>query len=368
MTISDVEQLMEKWAPRWTAWDRDNVGMQVGNRDKKVSRMLVALELDQRVLSEAIRKKIDLIVTHHPLLFHPATSITSSDETGRLLLGLAKHEIALYCAHTNLDVAEEGVSYALAELLGLHNVKFLSPLQAKMDKIVVFVPASHADNVARAMASAGAGIIGNYEECSFRTIGTGTFKGGAESEPFLGSPGTLAAVEEIRLEMTAPSALLDSIVQALKRVHPYEEVAYDVYPLRNHSLNIGMGALGNLPRPIALRAFLRRVKKQLKCESLRYTGRLERQVRTIAVCGGSGTDLLETAVRARADVFVTADIRYHTFQSAQGRIALVDAGHWETEQGVLKPLAKKLQDETHQAGQRVTVSVSQYSTNPVHSL
>lgn len=368
MTVSDVERLMETWAPHWTAWDRDNVGLQVGIREKKVSRMLVALELNQRVLSEAIHKNVDLIVTHHPLLFHPASSITSSDETGRLVLALAKHKIALYSAHTNLDVAREGVSHALAGALGLQNVKFLSPLHDKMVKIVVFVPASHADRVARTMASSGAGIIGNYKECSFRIFGIGTFKGGAESEPFLGSPGTLETVEEIRLEMTAPSASVDSVVRALKRVHPYEEVAYDVYPLHNRSLDMGMGALGDLPRPIALRSFLLSVKKKLKSASLRYVGRLEQRVRTIAVCGGSGSDLLETAVRAQADVFVTADIRYHTFQSAQGMIALVDAGHWETEQSVLKPLAKKLRDEIHQAGQRVTVDVTQHSTNPVHSL
>jgi dinuclear metal center YbgI/SA1388 family protein len=368
MTVSDVEQLIEKWAPRWTAWDRDNVGLQVGNRDKKVSRILVALELNERVLSETIRKKVDLIVTHHPLLFHPATSITGSDETGRMVLALAKHEIALYSAHTNLDGAKEGVSYALADALGLQNVKVLSPLQDKMVKIVVFVPASHADKVARAMASAGAGIIGNYEECSFRTFGTGSYKGGAESEPFLGSPGTLTAVEEIRLEMTGPLALVDSIVRALKRVHPYEEVAYDVYPVRNRILDMGMGALGDLPKPVALRSFLRGVKKKLKSESLRYVGSLDQSVRAIAVCGGSGSELLETAVRARADVFVTADIRYHTFQSAQGKIALVDAGHWETEHRVLKPLAMKLQNETQRAGQRVTVDVAQHSTNPVHSL
>jgi dinuclear metal center YbgI/SA1388 family protein len=368
MTVADVEHIIEAWAPRWSAWDRDNVGLQLGRHDQRVSKIMIALEITDGVVNEAIRKKIDLILTHHPPLFHPASSITNADQTGRNILALAQNRIAVYSAHTNLDFTRNGVSFVLAETLGLQKIRFLSALEGKLSKIIVFVPATHVEKVANEMSEAGAGIIGNYESCSFRVEGTGTFKGTSASNPFLGKQRSYERVREVRLEMVAPTARAHSIIEAIKRVHPYEEVAYDVYPVSTPSANFGMGAIGEFDRGITVQSLLQRCRKSLHAQAIRYTGNPQQKVRTIAVCGGSGSDLLEAAILVNAEVFITADVRYHTFHSALGRIALVDAGHWETEHGILQPMRKRLNDEIQQLKQKVSITLAQISTNPVRTI
>jgi len=368
MTVADVEQILEQWAPTWTSWERDNVGLQLGHRQKQVSRILIALEITDDVVVEAIKDNIDLILTHHPPLFHPATSLTDKDQTGKNMLTLAEHGIAVYSAHTNLDFTKNGVSFVLAEILGLQRISFLSPLEGKLSKIVVFVPPTHVDQVAQTMSEAGAGTIGNYDSCSFRTEGIGTFRGSSVTRPFLGRQGAFERVNEVRLEMIAPTAGVPAIVRAIRKVHPYEELAYDVYPVSTPDSNFGMGAIGMLGRATSLQSFLLKCKQTLRARSLRYAGDARQKVRTVAVCGGSGSDLLEPAIRAGADVFVTADVHYHTFHAALGRIALVDAGHWETEHGILEPLRARLRDAARQSKQKVSVALTQVLTNPVRSI
>jgi dinuclear metal center YbgI/SA1388 family protein len=365
MKIAEIEQMIESWAPKWTAWERDNVGLQVGDRTRNVTSVLVALDVTEQIVREARAKNVGLIVSHHPLLFQPPTAVTASTDIGRLILQLVKSKIALYSAHTNLDFTKHGVSFALAERLGLTNIRFLSPLKGTRAKIVVFVPQGHVDGVAGAMSAAGAGVIGEYESCSFRLSGTGTFRGSLETRPFIGQAGQLETAEEVRLEMIAPRARVQAIVTAMKRVHPYEEVAYDVYPLDNDDPNYGMGAIGELKRPRPLKAFLQHTKRALKAEALRYTGDPRRRVKTVAVCGGSGSELLPVALSRNADVFITADIRYHTFH-ATGGLALVDAGHWETEHVILEPLAERLRQAARERKERLQVYVTRYSTNPTH--
>lgn len=368
MTVSDIERIMEDWAPLWTAWDRDHVGLQLGRRNQRVSKVMVALEVTDGIVEEAIRRKIDLLVTHHPPFFHPVTSVIDADQTGNHILTLAQHNIAVYSSHTNLDSARGGVSFALARALGIRNARMLQPLEGKLSKIIVFAPATHVEQIAARMSANGAGTIGDYEACSFRTEGIGTFKGTADSRPFLGKKASYEHAKEVRLEMVTPSARVADVVQGIKEVHPYEEVAYDVYPVATPSVNFGMGAIGSLARETTLRAFLRTCKRSLGAAALRYTGTDRQNVRTVAVCGGSGSDLLGAAVRAGADVFVTADVRYHTFHAAQGRIALVDAGHWETEHCVLEPVRKRLLEATQRLNQRVFITLAHTSTNPVQSI
>ncbi len=368
MTVADVEQIVEGWAPRWTAWDKDNVGLQLGRHEQRVSNIMIALEITHGVVDEAIKKKTDLIITHHPPLFHQASSITDADDTGRNLLTLAENRIAVYSSHTNLDITRNGVSFVLAQTLGLQEIQFLSPLEGKLSKIVVFVPATHVEQVAKEMSEAGAGTIGNYDSCSFRVEGTGTYKGTAESNPVIGERGSFTRVKEVRIEMVSPTTCVRAIVQAIMKVHPYEQVAYDVYPVNTPSANFGMGAIGVLSRPMTLLSFLRRCKQTLNAQAIRYSGNTSQRVRTIAVCGGSGSELLDTAIRTNADVFVTADVRYHTFHSAGDRIALVDAGHWETEHGILKPLRQRLRYAARQLNQNVTITLTKVSTNPVQSI
>jgi dinuclear metal center YbgI/SA1388 family protein len=366
MTVAEIERFFEDWTPRWTAWERDNVGLQVGDRSKPVRKILVALDVTDEVIAEAVAKRVDLIISHHPLLFRPPSSITTSHAVGKKVLSLAEHRIALYSTHTNLDFARNGVSFALAKALGLTNIRFLSPLKDSLVKVTVFVPEAYADRVADAMAKAGAGVIGNYTSCSFRIKGTGTFRGTDEAKPFLGEAQRLEAVDEVRLEMILPRAKVQAVTAASKAVHPYEEMAYDVYTLENPNPNFGMGTLGELTKRVSLGSFLSKMKKALNAEAVRYVGNLRQSIRRVAVCGGSGSDLLEEAVAAEADVFVTADVRYHTFYDAKGRIALVDAGHWETEHVVLPSIEGQLRDAIRRSGNAIRVIVSQHSTNPTH--
>ncbi|MCI0706360.1 MAG: Nif3-like dinuclear metal center hexameric protein [Ignavibacteriae bacterium] len=366
MTIADIEHIIEAWAPKWIAWEKDNVGLQLGDRSRHVSKILVALDVTEKIVTEAIAQRAELIVSHHPLLFRPLKAVTTTDETGKLVLKLAKSNIAVYSAHTNLDFTKHGVSFAFAEKFGLTNIRFLSPLKGLSSKIVVFVPQEHVERVADAMSDAGAGVIGEYSSCSYRISGTGTFRGSASTNPFIGTANKLETVEEVRLEMIAPRGAVNTIVSAMKTAHPYEEIAYDVYPLENDSTNYGMGAIGDLPNSMPLKSFLQLVKKSLKAEAVRYTAGAKQRVQKIAVCGGSGSDLLQTAVRANADAFVTADVKYHTYHSAEGTIALVDAGHWETEQVILEPLAKRLREAARHSKEQLTVRVTKFSTNPTH--
>ncbi len=367
MKLAEIEQFLESWAPRWTAWERDNVGLQIGRRSRKVRNVLVALDVTPEIVGEAIRKKVDLIVSHHPLLFRPPSSISDSNPVGSLLLSLAEHRIALYSAHTNLDSAPDGVSFALARALGVQKPAFLAPMKDSLVKLAVFVPAGYVERVTEAMAEAGGGIVGEYDACSFRVGGKGTFRGSDKSNPFVGKPGQLEEVEETRLEMIVPRARVNAVVTALRSVHPYEEVAFDIYTLENTNPNFGMGAVGDLPRSLTVKEFLTKLRTAIRAESVRHSGALNQRIRRVAVCGGAGSELLEHAISANADVFVTADVRYHLFHEAAGRIVLVDAGHWETEQAVLPVVASKLRAWAATKKESLVVSITQHSTNPIHS-
>jgi hypothetical protein len=216
------------------------------------------------------------------------------------------------------------------------------------------------------MAKSGAGVIGDYTSCSFRLKGSGTFKGNEEARPFVGKAQQLETVEEVRLEMLAPRAILGEVISSMKAAHPYEEVAYDVYALENSDPNFGMGAIGELPRAASLRSLLARTKSVLGAECVRYAGDPDRRVRRVAVCGGSGSDLVKEAIGAGADVFITSDVRYHTYHDVRDRIALVDAGHWETEHVVLPTIQARLSDFIRRTGASAEVFVSRTSTNPIH--
>jgi hypothetical protein len=241
-------------------------------------------------------------------------------------------------------------------------------LKGTLAKIVTFVPENHVDRVAEAMSEAGAGLIGEYDTCSFRLRGAGTFRGSSSANPVIGKAGKLDTVDEIRLEMIAPRGIVNTIVSAMKKAHPYEEVAYDIYPLDNENPNYGMGAIGDLPSNMSLKSFVQSLKKSLKAEAVKYTVGKKQHIKKVAVCGGSGSELLSTAMRAGADAFVTADVKYHTYHSAEGSIALIDAGHWETEHVILKPLAARLKLATQQKKERLTINITKFSTNPTHYL
>ncbi len=363
MRCDKIIKIIEDWAPKSIAWDKDNVGLQVGSLRREVKNILICLDVDERVVDEASRKKCNLIISHHPLLFRSLKKLdVGNDKKSRIIEKLIKKDITLYSAHTNLDFTKDGVSFQLANRLKLTNPKFLVNLSSNQNKLVVFVPSTHADKVAEAMHNAGAGIIGEYTNCSFRTLGTGTFSGSAKSNPTAGIKGNIESVEEVKIEVLVNSFDVSKVVATMKKAHPYEEVAYDVYPTSNDNVNYGMGVIGELKEELSEKEFLNHVSKSLKIKNLRYAKGLKSRIKKVAVCGGSGSDLLDTAIQSNADAFVTADVKYHTFQDAENEILLVDAGHFETEIPVLdevkKIIEKSLTDKT---------KVYKYSgsTNPI---
>ncbi|MEZ4698840.1 MAG: Nif3-like dinuclear metal center hexameric protein [Rhodothermales bacterium] len=336
-TVAEIARALEVWAPPASAQSYDNVGLQVGDAAAHIEAALLALDLTPAVVQEAIAAGAGLIVTHHPLIFKPLRSVRRGDWHGDLILDLANAGIALYAIHTNLDAAHGGVSIALAERLGLRGVDFLRPLPDSLYKLVTFVPESHFEAVRLALAEAGAGAIGAYDACAFALSGTGYFRPGPDANPHIGTAGGgLEQVAERRLEVEVARWTLPAVVAALRAAHPYETVAYDVYPVLQPYSRTGMGAIGELESTLPLDAFLGRVRDRLDAGHLRFAGSRDASVRRVAVCGGSGSDLIGDALRAGADAYVTADITYHRFfdvldGAGDPRMALIDAGHYETE-------------------------------------
>ncbi len=335
--IADITTALEAWAPPGSAQDYDNVGLQVGDASRAVTSAVLALDATPAVLAEAKAHDAELVVTHHPLLFRPLNGVTADDYVSNLALQFAEAGVALYSIHTNLDAAPGGVSFALAERLGLTDVGFLDGFEDTLYKLAVFVPEDAFEAVRQALADAGAGRIGDYEACAFATEGTGFFKPGAGTDPHIGTAGgEVESARERKLEVEVARWNLSSVMAALEEAHPYEEVAHDLYPVKQKNSRAGLGALGRLDDPMPLSAFLDRVATRLDAGSLRYAGNPDASVERVAVCGGAGSDFIGTARGAGADAYVTADVKYHEFFNVLGtdgapEMALVDPGHYETE-------------------------------------
>lgn len=349
MTVSDVLRFLDGWAPADLQQPYDNTGLQVGDPAAAVTTALVALDLTHAVVDEAERSGAQLVVTHHPLLFAPVKRLAPGPGPAGLAYRLARAGIAHVAAHTNLDAIDGGVSFALAEDLGLEDVRLLDGFAGQTVQLVTYVPVDHLDAVRDALAVAGAGVIGRYAACSFALRGTGTFRPLAGADPHTGTVGQREHADEYRLSVELPRALLPRVVAALRAAHPYEEVSYDVIAVEQPSSTYGFGALGRLPETETSRAFLERVCARLGEAAVRYVGDLRRSVQTVAVCGGSGSDLVSKALAAGADAYVTADVTYHRFfeaLDAGGRPALlyVDALHYATERCAERLLRTTLAD------------------------
>jgi len=350
VTIQTIADALEAWAPARSAQDYDNVGLQVGRRQQQVQKALIALDMTPAVMEEAKAVGAELIITHHPLLFKPLKSLTTDSYESSLALKLAEAGIALYSIHTNLDAAPGGVSFALAESLGLTNVQFMQVMPDATKKLVVFVPVDHARKVHQAMAEAGAGTIGDYEACAFEVEGTGYFKPGEGADPFIGEAGgSLESAREVKLEMEVPRWHLNAVRAAMMDAHPYEEVAHDIYPVEQPTSTAGLGAVGELEAPMPLSDFLQRVSTRLEAESLRYAGNPEADVQRVAVCGGAGAGFVKQALATGADAYVTSDVKYHDYfnvldDSGHPRMAFIDAGHYETEALTEALLCRYLQE------------------------
>ncbi|MCK9280712.1 MAG: Nif3-like dinuclear metal center hexameric protein [Melioribacteraceae bacterium] len=341
MRIKELIKYLEVWAPPGAAWDRDNTGLQVGFREEKLINLLLCLEVNQDAIREAINKKCNLIVTHHPLIFSPIKKLDFQNDTNsKLIESLTRNKITLYSMHTNLDYIKDGVSFELAKELKLKNVHFLKPQSGNQFKLVVFAPESDIEKISDAVFNSGAGRIGEYDKCSYRSKGEGTFLGSSNTNPALGKKGNFEKVKEERLEFIVDSWNLNASIRALINAHSYEEPAYDIYPLKNHSVNYGAGAVGELENEMSVKQFLDYVANEMKIKNFRYALGRNKKIKTVAVCGGSGSDMIDDAVCKGADAYITADIKYHAFQDS--KLLLIDAGHYETEIFALNLLKRRI--------------------------
>ncbi len=366
MQINEVIKQIEDWAPKGIAWEKDNIGLQVGSPNSKVSNVLLALDFNERVLREAIKKRANLIITHHPFIFNPIKNLNfNTDAKSQLIKELIQNNITLYSAHTNLDYTKDGVSFELAKRIGLQNIQFLEAQESNQYKLVVYVPEKNIQQVSDAIFNAGGGIIGEYSKCSVRNFVEGTFEGSSLSNPTIGKANNFEIVNEIRLEVIVDSWKINSIIDAMRLVHPYEEPAYDIFMLKNKNINYGAGAIGELQKSMSSKEFLSHVKTSLKVDGLKYTTGKNSKIKKVALCGGTCSDKMNIAMAAKADAFITADIKYHTFQDAESKIMLIDAGHYETEIPVLNPLKQRL--DKFIKSEKSVVKVFKYSgsTNPV---
>jgi dinuclear metal center YbgI/SA1388 family protein len=332
MNVIEVIRLLEEYAPLNLQESYDNSGLLVGNKEEQVKAVLCTLDITLSVIDEAIKLGANLIVSHHPVIFEPLTSITGKNSNEQAVIKAIKHNIALYAAHTNLDNSNRGTNRILADKLGIINCTILNPLENYLYKIVTFVPPSHAEQVREALFSAGAGHICNYDNCSYNLTGEGTFRAGANSNPYIGEIGKLHTENEIRIETIVPKDKITQVISALKHSHPYEEVAYDLYPLANEFNNAGSGMIGDLTEILPAGKFLKHIKTALNLPAIRYAGELKGMIKRIAFCAGAGSFLLDKAVQAKADAYLTGDIKYHKFFEAENNILLCDIGHYESEQ------------------------------------
>lgn len=342
--LHEILGLLNSLFPPSLAEDWDNVGLQVGDGDAEVDKALICLDAAESALALAEEVGAQLVISHHPLIYRPLRRLAPTDETGRVLFRAIRNGIAVVSLHTNLDRGGNGLNDWLAERLGLTGAVPLERMPASgLVKLVVFVPAGHENDVMEALFAAGAGTIGEYDRCSFRVFGTGSFRPGSGTEPFIGRQGETEEVEEFRLETVMPQALVGKVVGRMLKAHPYEEVAYDLIPLQNERHDVGLGRIGRLPQPLALDKFCSLVKDRLGVETLRVAGPSDISVRKVAVCGGSGVSLFAEAKRQGADCLVTGDVKYHDAQRARDEgMTLIDAGHFGTEQLMIGGLANSL--------------------------
>jgi dinuclear metal center YbgI/SA1388 family protein len=340
-------EIMERIAPAALALPGDTIGLQAGDPASPLTGVVVALDPSDDAVDLALSAKANVIVTHHPLIYRPLDRIVPDNMVGELLLRIIGSGLALYVAHTNLDRALRGVNAVLAETVGLRNCEPLNlGNQCAQYKLVVFVPKGHEDQVRNAACSAGAGVIGEYEFCTFQTEGVGTFVPGKDAQPFSGEVGELNREGELRLEMVVSEPFVQQALEAMKLAHPYEEVAYDLLVTSQGDERFSLGRIGELDKSVSLEKFASHVKKALKLESVRVVGDVKRQVSRIATIAGSGGKFVSAVAGACADVLVTGDVGYHQAREARARdLCLIDAGHAGTERIIVAPLADTLQGE-----------------------
>jgi dinuclear metal center YbgI/SA1388 family protein len=364
MKLHEIITCLESFAPLAYQESYDNSGLICGEPDMELRSALICLDSTEDVIEEAIKLDANLVIAHHPIVFSGLKKITGSTYVERVIMKALRNNIAIYACHTNLDNVCDGVNAKIAEKLGLKNTKVLQPKNSLLKRLITFCPQEKAEEVRNAIFKAGAGTIGNYDECSFNSNGTGTFRASEGANPYVGEIGKRAEEPEVKIETIYPAYLESKVISALIKAHPYEEVAYDLIPLTNAHKQVGSGLIGELPEPLDAMEFLAGLKAAMKADMLRYTAVKKGKVSKVAVCGGSGSFLLKNAIRAGADVFVTADFKYHEFFDAENQIVVADIGHYETEhftsELIYEILTKKFNT--------FALHLSKINTNPIKYL
>jgi dinuclear metal center YbgI/SA1388 family protein len=332
MLLKTILAEIERFAPLAYQESYDNCGLLTGHKEQEVTGAILCLDCIEAVVDEAIQKNCNLIIAHHPIIFSGLKKLNGTNYIERTIIKAIQNNIAIYACHTNLDNVKLGVNKKIADKLGLINQQILSPKKSLLKKLVTFVPATHLEVVREGLFNAGAGNIGNYDSCSFILEGTGSFRGNENSNPFIGEKGKLSLEKETRLEVIFETVNEATIVSALKQNHPYEEVAYDIYQLENSYQNIGSGMVGELEKPISETEFLANLKSIFKVKVIKHTALTNKNIKKVALCGGSGSFLLKNAINSKSDIYISSDFKYHEFFDAENQILVADIGHYESEQ------------------------------------
>ncbi len=361
MQLKQIISYLENIAPLSFQEAYDNCGLMVGNPEMEIKAALVCLDSTEETIDEAIQKKCNLVIAHHPVIFSGLKKLNGNDYVQRTIIKAIKNDIAIYAIHTNLDNVHNGVNAKICEKIGLKNCKILSPKKQLLRKLFTFCPHEKADAVRQALFEAGSGHIGNYNECSYNMDGFGTFKGSEGTNPYVGKKGKQHREKEIKIETIFPAHLEKNILKALFSSHPYEEVAYDIVSLENEFPRVGSGMIGELENPEDEMLFLGRLKKQMNVSCIRHTKLFKKKIKKVAVCGGSGSFLLKNAIAANADIFITSDFKYHQFFDAGNKIIVADIGHYESEQFTIELIGDLLK----QKFSTFAVHFSKINTNPI---
>ena len=362
MTIGDLTKYLETLAPRSWQESYDNSGLIVGDPSDELKGVLVSLDCLESIVDEAISKGANMVVSHHPIVFKGIKQLNGKNYVERTVLKAIRNNIALYAIHTNFDNYFHGVNEEIGERLGLEKLRILAPKTELLNKLVFFVPTYAAESVSQAIFNAGAGKIGNYDECGFSIEGSGSFRPLEGADPAEGEIGIRHQLEEIRMEVVVPSDRAVTVIGVMKNAHPYEEVAYDLYPLMNENQRVGAGMIGELSESMNEKEFLQMVKKTFGCGVIRHTRLLGKGVKKVAFCGGAGSFLLKDAIQAGADMYLTGDMKYHEFFDAENKIVLADIGHFESEQFTSDRLAALLKKKFT----TFAVHLTEVQTNPIN--
>ena len=364
MTIKEIISILEELAPLGNAEDFDNVGLLVGDKTKAVSGVLVTLDTLENVVDEAIENKCNLIVSFHPIIFSGLKKLTGSNYVERVVLKAIKNDVAIYSMHTALDNVQQGVNAKICEVLGIEDPKILIPKKNSLQKLTTYVPKAHAQHILEALFNAGAGHIGNYSNCSFSVNGLGSYEAMEGANPTIGKIGQTHYEEETMVSVVFPSIVKNNVVSALMQAHPYEEVAYDIFIMENTNQHVGMGMIGSLDTAIEEEVFLQFVKNQMNAKVVRHSALRGKKVKKVAVLGGSGAFAINAAKAAGADVYITADVKYHEFYQAENQLVIADIGHYETEQFTKNLLVDYLTKKIP----NFAVRLSESKTNPIKYL